>query len=160
MSGYIDIAVAGGDEAIGKLTVLADTPMVEIADALGALGASQTQRRIQSEKTSPAGEAWQPNRRGGSILFLSGELATSVSHRATSSAAMWGSPLVYAAIHNFGGDDRAKKGKALRVPGEGRQDTKLRKSVTMPKRQFLGVSGENATEMEDKIEELYRKKLG
>ena len=155
----IDITVSGGEEAIVKLGVLADSDLTEVADTLGALGVSQTQRRIHSEKTSPSGEAWQKNRAGTSILFRSGALAASMFHTATSSAAMWGSPLVYAAIHNFGGTIRPKKGKALRFPGQAKQDLLTRTSVTMPKREYLGVSPDNATEMEQTIAALYLERL-
>ena len=44
----------------------------KLLEELGALGESQTRRRIESEKTAPDGTAWKPNIEGHSILLESG----------------------------------------------------------------------------------------
>ena len=159
MTATLDIAVTGLDQALRTADALASIAAVEIADAIGALGVRQTQRRIASEKTSPAGAAWKKNISGTSILFRSGALAASISHRASAAGASWGSPLIYAAIHNYGGVIKPKTKKALRFPLRGRQDQHIRKSVTMPKREYLGISAENAAEMERMVVDLVKVRL-
>lgn len=120
-------ALAGRVEAMGR----ADA--ADLADALGALGVRQAQRRIHNEKTSPAGAPWKPNKRGGSILELHGLLVSSMAHTAAPWAATWGSNLVYAAIHNFGGPIKFKSGRVMH----------------MPQREYLGLSPANEGEMEE-----------
>ena len=159
MTASLDISVSGLDQAMRTADALASIQMVEIADAIGALGVRQTQRRIVSEKTAPGGSAWKQNLRGGSILFYRGALAGSIAHRATASSASWGSTLVYAAIHNRGGTIKAKNKKALRFPLRGRQDVHIVKSVTIPQRQYLGISSANGTEMEQMVLTLIKGKL-
>lgn len=134
---------------IPRLERLADLPAAELMDAIGALGVSQTQRRIASEKTSPDGEAWQPNRRGGSILVLEGHLLGSIDHEASAEQASWGSPLVYAAIHQMGGVIKAKNGKRLRFT-IGNQEF-FPASVTIPARPYLGLSEANKEEIAQEV---------
>ena len=110
----------------------------EMLDGVGALVASQTQRRIAEEKRGPDGKAWKPwseetaRRRSGtqSLLFYEGHLAGSIDHEVAGDEVRVGSGLVYAAIHQFGG-------KA----GRGRQ-------VEIPARPYLGLSDENRDEIE------------
>ena len=90
----------------------------ELLDALGAIGVSQTQRRISDEQQGPNGEAWAPlnpryasSKRGsGGLLQGEGDLVTSMDHIVGASEVSWGSPLVYAAIHHFGGTITPKNG--------------------------------------------------
>lgn len=121
------------DALAGKVESLSRADAADLADALGALGVRQTQRRIHNEKTSPAGAAWKPNKRGGSILELHGALVSTMAHTAAPWAATWGSNMVYAAIHNFGGPIHFKAGH----------------TIIMPQREYLGLSDANAAEMED-----------
>lgn len=155
----LDIKVQGLDEAIAKFGALASIQPAEVCDRIGALLVTQTQMRITSEKRSPTGEAWRPNIAGTSILFRSGNLAGSIHHQVSGSAVTVGSDLVYAAIHNFGGKITAKKGRALKFPLRGRQDQRMRRSVNMPKRQYLGVSPENGKEIEKLVVEYYEERL-
>lgn len=154
--GGVEIRIKGLDEAIARYApVFAGNDGVELADTLGALGVRQTQRRIYSEKTSPAGAAWKPNRQGTSILFASGLLAGSIRHTAAPGAATWGSPLIYAAIHNFGGAIRPREKKALRFPGAPHPVAQ----VVMPQREYLGLSAENAREMMEMVETYFTGRL-
>jgi phage gpG-like protein len=132
-----------------RLARLADLDKNALLDNLGGLGVSQTQRRITSEKTSPDGEPWKPNRRGGSILFLEGHLNSSIAHEVGRDDVSWGSNLVYAAIHQTGGTITAKNGKSLHFQ-IGNQHF-FPKSVTLPARPFLGLSDDNKTEVVDAL---------
>lgn len=136
---------------VPKLKRLADIDKSALLDVLGALGVSQTQKRIASEKRSPDGEAWRPNRRGGSILVLEGHLLGSIDHQVGSDEVSWGSSLVYAAIHQTGGTIRAKSGKSLHFM-MGNQHF-FPKSVTIPARPYLGLSEENKQEIADTLNE-------
>ncbi|MBD8890902.1 phage virion morphogenesis protein [Roseibium litorale] len=135
------------DLPAAQLGRLADLDRSELIDGLGALGASQTQRRIEEEKTDPDGTPWPANGAGSGILFQSGDLATSIDHQQEGADQVsWGSPLIYAAIHQQGGEIRPKTAKVLvfTIGGE----TVFAKKVTIPRRSYLGMSADNAREME------------
>ncbi|WP_321447351.1 phage virion morphogenesis protein [uncultured Cohaesibacter sp.] len=127
----------------------------ELLDALGAIGVSQTQRRISDEQQGPNGEAWAPlnpryasSKRGsGGLLQGEGDLVTSMDHIVGASEVSWGSPLVYAAIHHFGGTITPKNGDKLvfSIGGE----TIEADAVDIPARPYLGISSDNAAEIED-----------
>lgn len=121
------------DAIAGKVEAMSRADAADLARNLAKLGVEQTQRRITAEKTSPAGAAWKLNRRGGSILWLHGALGSTISSSAAPWGATWGSNLVYAAIHNFGGPIKFKSGHTMH----------------MPQREYLGLSDANAQEMED-----------
>lgn len=127
----------------GKVEAMSRADAADLSDSLGALGVRQTQRRIHAEKTSPAGAPWKPNKRGGSILELHGYLVSSMAHTAAPWAATWGSNLVYAAIHNFGGPIKFASGRVMH----------------MPQREYLGLSQANEVEMEDLALVWLRSKL-
>lgn len=133
----------------------AQVDTAELAEGLAELGVSQTQRRIESEKESPEGEAWQEwssgyaeTRSGGQgLLFGEGNLAHSIAGGAGASESYWGSNLIYAAIQHAGGTIVPTNAKALVF----RMGDALvhAKSVTIPARPYLGISTENAREMEE-----------
>ncbi len=89
------------------------------------------------EERDPEGKKWLPNQRGGQILTLKGYLRGSIVGQATADYAEVGTPLVYSAIHQFGGTIRFKKRNG---------------AVQMPKRAYLGVSKEDEVEIADVIE--------
>lgn len=144
MSG-IEIKVDASEIArniVPRFEALAELDRRELLDHLGALGVSQTQRRIAEEKQSPDGVPWKPNRRGGSILELEGNLLTSQHHEVESDEDVsWGSNLVYAGIHQEGGVITPKNKKRL-VFRIGNQ-TIFATKVTIPARPYLGLSGDN-----------------
>lgn len=147
MSGVQFIMDLDLDLPVAQLGRLADLDRSELLDGLGALGASQTQRRIEVEKTDPDGNAWPANGEGSSTLFRSGGLATSIDHQQEDlNQVSWGSPLIYAAIHQEGGEIRPKDAKVLvfSIGGE----TIFAKKVTIPRRSYLGLSEDNKREME------------
>jgi phage virion morphogenesis protein len=145
-------------ERISKqLQSLADFEREELLDDIGALGVSQTQRRIESEKTAPDGTKWKPNRRGGSTLMLKGHLLTSIHHETSASETQWGSNLVYAAIHQTGGTIKPKNKKFLRFMA-GNTAIFVRE-VNMPARPYLGLSDANRDEIEDLIADYIAERL-
>lgn len=122
-----------------------------VLDMLGALGETQTKRRIAAEKTAPDGAAWRPNRAGTSILVQSGRLRDDIHHIVEGSASVrWGSGLIYAAIHQAGGTIRpvtasmlvftTPDGRRIAVP-----------QVTIPARPYLGISAANRQQIERRL---------
>lgn len=90
------------------------------------------------ERESWGNEPWQPTRRGGKILQLSGQLAASIHTLATNQSAKIGTNKPYAAIHHIGGEIHAKNAPYLMIPlGNGRFARK--KSVTIPARPYLPI---------------------
>jgi len=135
--------------AADKLDQLANFERHELLDMLGGLVAEQTKERIATEKTSPDGAPWKANRRGGSTLVLEGNLLGSIDHHVSSSKAEIGSPLIYAAIHHYGGTIKAKSGKKLAF-GVGNQ-MYFMDSVDIPARPYLGLSAANLRELENEL---------
>lgn len=116
----------------------------ELADGIGRLAQEQHRRRITVEKTTPAGEPWQENLTGTSILYASGALARSIDYRADADEIEVGSGLPYAGIQHTGGTIRAK-GRALRFQLGNR--LVFARHVTLPAREWLGLSADNEAEI-------------
>ncbi|HEX9844041.1 MAG TPA: phage virion morphogenesis protein [bacterium] len=118
-----------------RLDGLANFDRAGLLDAIGAEGESQTRRRIEDEKTGPEGQPWDPwapryarTRHGGhSLLMGEGDLLDSIQYLVAGGTVEWGSNLVYAAIHQFGGEE-------IGMPG-------------LPARPYLGLNPENETEL-------------
>jgi phage virion morphogenesis protein len=140
-----------------RLQSLADFDREKLLDEIGALGVDQTKSRISSEKTAPDGTKWKPNRRGGSILRLTDNLLTSIHHEASATQTQWGSNLPYAAIHQTGGKIKPKNKKFLRFMA-GNKAIFVRE-VNMPARPYLGISPENADDIEDLIANYIAERL-
>ena len=100
---------------------------------------TQTRRRIQDEKTAPDGTPWadwspayaETRHSGQSLLQGEGDLLDTLFGKQRGDDAVVGSPEIYAAIQQHGG---AEVGKP-----------------ELPARQFLGVSDDNAREIEDVV---------
>lgn len=148
MSIGVTIDVSGLSGMVAALERIAAFPKAELMDGLGQLGASQTKRRIMSEKRSPEGAAWKANLSGGSILFATGSnLADSIDHRSTDGEAAWGTGWIGAKIHQFGGVIKPKGGGRLAFVMGGRKV--FARSVTIPARPYLGVSADNSAELQE-----------
>ncbi len=110
-----------------------------ITNTVAAIVESQTRRRIQDEKTAPDGTpwaAWSPGyaetrHSGQSLLQGEGDLLDTIFGEQRGDEAVVGSPLVYAAIQQHGGADVGKP--------------------ELTARPFLGVSDDNAREIEDVV---------
>ncbi|MFN7000266.1 phage virion morphogenesis protein [Thermaurantiacus tibetensis] len=85
---------------------------------------------------APSGAPWLPSRRareeGGRTLVDTRRLLESITQRATATSAEVGTNIIYAAIHQFGGTIRPRRGRALKTPAG------PRRAVSMPARPFLG----------------------
>lgn len=147
MSGFQLITSFDFDQPIAALDGLARLDKSELMDGLGALGASQTKRRIEEEKNGPDGPGWKENAEGSSLLFQSGALADSIDHQAEGSDAVaWGSDLIYAGVHQFGAVIEPKSAKALAFSVGG--SPVFARQVEIPARPYVGISQDNAREIE------------
>lgn len=157
----VQIIEDGMADAMAKISALIDLDRHELMDSLGRLVQRQTRRRIETEKTAPDGSDWKPNRAGSSILYASHTLAQSIDYITTQTEVHVGSPLVYAAIHQFGGVIKAKNAKALRwfAPG-GNGQPSFAQSVTIPARPYLGMSADNIEEAEEVVTGFINEVLG
>lgn len=90
-----------------------------------------TRKRFATKKT-PEGKDWT------SPLVKSGDLRGKLLIEANEQVAKVGSNLVYAAIHQFGGVIKAKKGKVLKFMTGG--TTFFRPRVTIKANPYLGIS--------------------
>lgn len=146
---YLDIT--GLESAAARILSLGSIKKQEVLLSLAQLGAGQTQARIESEKRSPEDDPWEPSgaqrKPGQSLLFMEGNLAQSLMGDVSGDEATWGSNLVYAAIHQFGGVIEPKNAKKLVFEMGGQ--TVFADSVSIPARPYLGISDDNASELEE-----------
>lgn len=140
------IIVEGVQIASAKIASIADFNATGFLDELGALVVSQTQRRIRSEKTAPDGSPWKPNAAGTSILFASGALDDSIHHVVGGSSVEVGSGMVYAGIHQHGGTIKPVNANKLAFHVGG--NFVMTDEVVIPARPYVGVSADNAREIE------------
>lgn len=155
MSVALEVFETGLEEALLKVEGIANAPTSVLMEGIGRLVQEQTRRRITSEKTAPDGSAWQANRAGTSTLYASGALADSIDYIASTGSVIVGSGLVYSRIHQEGGVIKPKNGGALKfwwVSG-GFVNFAIVKSVTMPRRQYVGLSGDNQNEIVEATED-------
>lgn len=133
-----------GIEKISSAAARAD-----LMDRIGAYGVASTQDRFLDE-TSPEGQKWKKSRRarddGGQTLRDSNILFQSLTHNASAQAAEWGSNLIYAGIHQNGGDIVPKNAAALVFNIGGRKV--ITQKVTMPARPYLGLSSDDEVEIQ------------
>lgn len=150
MSTSIVIDVSDLDQAFARLRPLFDFEPDELMTAIGALGDSQTRRRITEEKTAPDGSPWPPNTEGTSILLETGQhLLSSLSWQASSTEAEWGATWEFAHVHQEGMTIVPKSAASLVFQLGGR--VVQAKKVTIPARPFVGLSDENRQEIIDVV---------
>ena len=149
MSVSITIQAEGFDAALRRLDPIFDFEPAALMEIVGATAESQTRRRITDEKTSPDGEAWLPNQTGTSILHDTGRnLLDSVASTSSADEAQAGAAWEHAHVHQFGMVIEAKD-KALAFPVGG--GTAFARKVTIPARAFVGLSADNADEIEEVV---------
>ncbi|WP_439861626.1 phage virion morphogenesis protein [Pseudomonas sp. MBLB4136] len=116
------------------------------------LGESSTRERFRSQ-SGPDGQRWKPSLRaqlfGGKTLTQDGHLGDSITSTADRTTAAWGTNRIYAAIHQFGGEIKAKGTAGLRFKIGERWATK--RQVSIPARPFLGVSADDAQDILDLV---------
>ena len=122
-----------------RLARLSNTRIDELMEAVGAVVESQTRGRISEERKAPDGTPWAPwtegykaTRHGGHrLLQAEGHLMDSLQSLVTADGVEVGSNLIYARIHQLGGEPVG---------------------MPIPARPYLGLSPENARELEEIIE--------
>jgi phage virion morphogenesis protein len=143
MSGVTFEATLDLAEAQARLARLSARDLDVLSYEIGSLIEDQTKRRIADEKTAPDGTAWAPwsdsyqqslkrrNRRTArSLLVGEGDLRDSIQNYTSGEEVRVGTNLVYGAIHQFGGEPVG---------------------MPIPPRPYLGLSKENAEEIEDLV---------
>lgn len=154
----IEIKDEGFEEALAGIEGIEKLEQSEVLDRLGRLFQHSTRGRIDVTKTAPDGSQWQANRRGTSILRESGNLSGSIDYKVGSSQVAIGSALVYARIHQLGGEIKPKNGKHL-VFTVGNQLVFAPK-VNIRERPYLGVSNDDSRDaldmVADTIAELFQ----
>jgi phage virion morphogenesis protein len=143
MSGVV-IEWQGIETLVRRLNRMALADVDPLIRILVTAGESQTRRRIEAEKRSPDGQPWADwspgyaeTRHGGqSLLEGSGHLLDSIASFVDGEIAGWGSNLVYAAIHQFGG-------LAGMAPGP----------AAIPARQYIGVSADDHAELQGLVDD-------
>ncbi|KPU84961.1 hypothetical protein JI58_00505 [Marinosulfonomonas sp. PRT-SC04] len=148
----ITVIEKGLDQAAAAIARLTDPDKHELMDVVGRMIQLQTRQRLASDKTAPDGTPWQDNYSKSSTLYASGTLHDSIDYHSTSDEVVIGSPLIYAAIHHFGGVIKPKNGKALAFSSGGK--SYVVKSVTIPARPYLGLSVNNRDEIESIVAEF------
>lgn len=132
-----------------RLAVFDGAALADVMFAVGQVMETQTRTRIMDEKRGPDGDVWPAwsaayaETRGPhhSLLVGAGNpgLLSSVQNYTAGLEARVGTPLIYGAIHQFGGEDVGKP--------------------NLPARPWLGLSGENRIEIEalvvDCVEDLF-----
>lgn len=150
MSIAVEIVEQGLQDAMARIQALADpATRLKLMQSVGQEVQDQTYYRIKTEKTAPDGTAWPTNRRGTSILFATGQLAESIDYRATMDEVHVGSALPYARIHQFGGTIKPRSKEALAFMSAG--NGYVVRSVYIPPRPYLGLSAQNAADIEEMI---------
>jgi len=117
---------------------------------LAAYGEASTRERFETE-IGPDGKPWKKSLRamitGGKTLTKAGHLGNSIASDSGRDWAAWGSNMIYARIHQLGGEIKPKvPGGMLRFRLANGGFISVAK-VTMPARPYLGVSEEDETEM-------------
>lgn len=142
------------DQALIRLRPLVRFDPTALMEEISALGESQTRQRITDEKTAPDGTPWAPNRAGTPTLTQTGQhLLASVASFSSADEAVWGASWEFAHVHQEGAIITAKNAEHLTFFAGGRWISK--KSVTIPARPFVGLSGENRAELEDLVSDHF-----
>lgn len=142
----VGIKVEISDSSLrARLARMATPRLTKVLDAIGQLVENQTKRRIQTEKESSEGKAWEDwstgyaaTRHGNhSLLQNLGHLQQSITHNVIAGVDVEvGTNVIYSAVHQFGYPPK-----------------------NIPARPYLGVSKENEREIEKTVA-AYLKRLG
>lgn len=105
------------EQLLGRLPERGDASLAMMSMARVLKTGAQMRFRTQR---APDGQPWQKSRRaaeeGGQTLSLTRRLRNSITAAHDRNTASVGTNVVYAAIHQFGGIIRAKKGPFLSIP--------------------------------------------
>lgn len=153
MAVRIEVAISGLERALGAIAGLARLPEDELLSAIGALGESQTRRRVEETKTGPDGQAWPPNIEDHSILLETGRhLRDSITFVVGAGEVAWGAGWEFAHVHQFGAVIRPKDAPKLVFQLAGR--TVHAAKVTIPARPFVGLSEADVGEIRELVTDM------
>lgn len=137
----IDTASKALGEAIKRL----DDPS-ELYSRIAKHLLASTQRRFETE-TDPDGNPWPKSVRaaatGGKTLRDKGNFYRSITTEIYDDGLAVGTNAIQGAIHQYGGVIKAKNGKGLAFKPFGSNSPVFVKSVTMPRRAYLGMDNED-----------------
>ncbi len=164
MSGLtLDVGIDGAEALIRRLNNLDldDGQLKSLHSTLGETGVTQTKERFRDQK-SPDGKPWPKSKRaegegGQTLTGKAADLKNSINYKPSSREVEVGTSKVYAAIHQFGGVIKPKKGKFLVFEIGGKKI--FAKSVTMPARPFLGISPANEKELLAEIDGWLKRRM-
>ena len=149
----IEIKINNADEIIAQLEKLAQgvenrAPLMR--NISGTMYSAVMQNFADGGRPSWLGIKY----REGKPLVDTGTLRGSISEDSGNEHAMVGTNLIYAAIHNFGGTIRPRNAKALAIPtGNG---VAMVKQVTIPKREFMTLTPQDESDIEDDIQTYFQ----
>lgn len=165
MAALFRIETKGGAEIEARMGGLAAAfgDLEPLMDQFGVYLESATIERFDNE-SAPDGSAWEQSIRAredsGKTLTDTGQLRASITSQAARDSVAVGSNKIYAGVHQFGATITAKteRGLAFFLPG----DLGFRRvmEVEIPARPFLGLSGEDETELLALSEDYAREALG
>lgn len=137
---------------IMKLRSFGQNPAAAMKD-IAAIGESTTLKRFDTQ-LDPDGQRWKTSLRaqisGGITLTKDGRLSNSITSRSSAKEAEWGTNVIYGRIHQLGGVIKATAGNLRFMLANGAFIST--KSVTIPKRPYLGVNESDAQDMLDALE--------
>lgn len=127
---------------------------------LGEQLIQQHKKRIDKGE-DPTGKKWKPlqpwynaSKKGKGILRESGQLRNTLAYNLKPNGLEFGSPVEYAPVHQFGAIIKPKRKKALALGGG---ELGFAKKVNVPARPWLGVSDNDAKDLEEKAVNHLRK---
>lgn len=159
MSVSIVIKPEGVEALIELLNKIASFRLDSAASLVAPILENQTRRRIESEKTSPEGRSWLPNRAGTSTLLKTGRnLRDSIAHRTNGNEAIVEAHWRHAHVHQTGKTITPKSAKRLvfKIGGQ----TVFARKVVIPARPFIGLSRDNETEIVEELNAMLADKFG
>jgi phage virion morphogenesis protein len=149
----ISITDIGGERIKRRLARLSQMDTKSLLDDIGAVIESQVRRRIEEEKESPDGKAWEElssryekrkkKRSSGGILQLDNHLLDSMQYEVRGDEIIVGSNLIYSWTH--------QEGRKFKKSGAGEAE--------IPARPYLGLSSSNRDEIKETIADWLRREF-
>ena len=132
--------------AAAALRTLGSVRAQGLVPVVAQLVEGQTRRRLSEDKRAPDGSAWPAwseaysatRKPGQQLLESEGHLIASIDTVVSGGAGAVGSPLVYAAIHQFGGAEV---------------------DMAIPERPYLGISPDDRAEIDEVIQEFVESEI-
>jgi phage virion morphogenesis protein len=165
----ISITDIGGERIKRRLDRLSQMDTKSLLDDIGAVIESQVRRRIEEEKESPNGKAWEElssryekwkkKRSSGGILQLDNHLLDSIQYEVRGDEIIVGSNLIYSWTHQKGRKlkkDDAEEPKKSKVKAAKKSKAEEAK---IPARPYLGLSSSNRDEVKETITDWLRREF-